>query len=83
MDFQGSVVVPAVARRPPVHMLMSKSLIVSSYFNLLHSVGGKGGQEIGEVRGRDDEMRGKEMMEQEKKKGQGLVAAKEWRGGEN
>lgn len=43
VDFQGSVVMPAVACQPPVHMLMSQSLIVSSYFNLQHGVGGERG----------------------------------------
>lgn len=44
-------------------MLMSQSLIVSSYFNLLRGVGeerGAGGREIGAVRGLGrDETRGK------------------------
>lgn len=47
MDFQGSVGVPAVARRPPVHMLMSRGLIVSSYFNLLRGNGGREGGKAG------------------------------------
>lgn len=59
---------------PAVHMLMSQSLIVSSYFNLLHGVGGEGrrgddggGGQIGEVwvRGRD-ETRGKAMVDRGK-----------------
>lgn len=76
MDFQGSVGVPAVARRPPVHMLMSRGLIVSSYFNLLHGNGGREGarQEGVWVRGRD-EMRGRGMIGGEMKGGQ-----RQWEG---
>lgn len=33
---------PQLPVGPAVHMLMSQSLIVSSYFNLLHGVGGEG-----------------------------------------
>lgn len=57
VDFQGSVVISVVARRPPVHMQISQSLIVSSYFNLLHGVVGEGRRKEG---GYEENMRHKE-----------------------
>lgn len=81
VDFQGSVVVSAVACRPPVHMLMSQSLIVSSYFNLLHGAGGEGAADRKSVGMRKkDETEGNEMMDEENRTGQRLLETEEWRG---
>lgn len=75
MVFQGSVVIAAFACRPPVHMLMRRSLIVSSYFNLLHCVGGTGGGSGG-AQGRDETRRDDEP-------GKGTRVDEEWRMGES
>lgn len=81
VDFQGSVVVSAVACRPPVHMLMSQSLIVSSYFNLLHGAGGEGAADRKRVGMRKkDETEGNEMMDEENRTGQRMLETEEWRG---
>lgn len=84
VDFQGSVVrlwLP-VSPPPPVHVLMSHRLIVSSYFNLqCWRRGGAAHRRSVGIRARD-EMRGRrDDGPWKRRQGRGYWLQKEWRGG--